>query len=105
MKSPALGDLDTDLPRKPERPSYEVAVEEALAAENPKEATIKLATMYLRDINNDVRCDLSGQPNSPEVKEFNWRRNVAALSACAVTEILSNPALLGKLAAAIKAAR
>ena len=92
--------------KKDNRPSYEIAVEEALAAADPKEATLKLATMYLRDINNDVRCDLSGQPNSQEIKEFNTRRNVMALSACAVATILGSPAVLAKLAVAIvKAAK
>lgn len=88
-----------------DKESYETAIEEALAAPNPEEATLKLAAMYLRDINNDVRCDIGGQPNSDAVKEYNLRRDAMALAAYTAALIASQPAMIQKIAAAIKAAK
>lgn len=94
------------MPKETEvKESYEVAVEQALADPNPAEATLDLAAMYLRDINNDVRCDIAGQPNTDAVKRYNLRRDAMALAAYTAVLISSNPAMLQKLAAALKAAK
>jgi hypothetical protein len=104
-------DAPTQAPSKPapkaaepsdERPSYVIAIEKALASENPRAAVEKIASEYLNDFTNRVRCELAGQPNSPEVARFQMVRNAYAIGALGALMTADDPKLLSILAKAVR---
>ena len=85
-----------------QRPSYVIAIEKALESENPRAAVEELSAQYMNDFTNRVRCELSGQPNTPEVVRFQMARNAYAIGALGALMIAEDPKLLGILAQAVR---